>query len=166
MFNFQESLRSAEARLSRPAGRQRRSDAGRSRLPPPVLAIVREAAATHERPSVASLRRRLAEACAAHGVRPPSRATLYTVFDRLEGNVYQMSALPPAIASCLHNLGPGDTVPGRQLVFACLNYGALPALSFAAGLPWIDLHQARQLRGWRPRSRGLLSAILRRRARR
>jgi hypothetical protein len=115
---------------------------------------------------MASLRRRMAEACAEHGLRPPSRATLYAVFDRLEGNVYHVSDLPAAVATCLHNLGPGDTVPGRQLVFACLNHGTLPALSFAAGLPWIDLHQARRLRGWRPRSRGLLSAILRRRARR
>jgi hypothetical protein len=50
-------------------------------------------------------------------------------------------------------------------VFYCLNYGSLAAMSFAAGLPWLDLHQARHLRGWRPRSRGLLDAVLRARGR-
>jgi non-specific serine/threonine protein kinase len=30
-----------------------------------------------------------------------------------------------------------------------------------AGLPWLDLYQARRARGWRTRSRGLLDAVLR-----
>jgi hypothetical protein len=46
-------------------------------------------------------------------------------------------------------------------VFHCLNYGTLPAMCYAAGLPWLDLFQASQLRGWRPRSRSLLQAVMR-----
>lgn len=52
-------------------------------------------------------------------------------------------------------------MPGPQLAFYCLNYGSLAAISYAAGLPWLDLYQAGRLRGWRPRSRGLLDAVLR-----
>ena len=54
------------------------------------------------------------------------------------------------MAAALYNLGPGARVPGRQLAFYCLNYGSLSAMSFAATLPWLDLHQARHVRGWRP----------------
>jgi hypothetical protein len=61
----------------------------------------------------------------------------------------------------LYNLGPTGTVPGHQLAFYCFNYGSLAAVSYAAGLPWLDLHQARRLQGWRPRSRGLLDAVMR-----
>ena len=34
------------------------------------------------------------------------------------------------------------------------------ALSFAAGLPWICLHHAARMRGFRPKSRALLRAVL------
>jgi hypothetical protein len=54
-------------------------------------------------------------------------------------------------------------VPGHQLAFYCFDYGSLAAISFAAGLPWLDLYQARRMRGWRPRSFGLLAAVMRRR---
>jgi hypothetical protein len=54
-------------------------------------------------------------------------------------------------------------VPGHQLAFYCFNYGSLGAISYAAGLPWLDLYQARRMRGWRPRSFGLLLAVMRRR---
>lgn len=165
MFDFQDSVLKAEARLSRPGGRRRRADAGRSRLPDPVQSVLREAAADHDRPAMAELRRRLADVAERSGVRAPSRATLYTAFDRLEGNSYRIGSLPEPVSRCLHNLEPSGRVAGRHLVFACLNYGTLQALSFAAGLPWLDLHQSRRLRGWRPRSRGLLDAILRRRRR-
>lgn len=161
MFDIKESQHLAEARLSRPAGRGRRSDAGRSRLPAPALAELRAATLGMERPSVAALRRRLADACARSGRRPPSRASLYSAFDRIDGHLYQVSELPPAVVECLYNLAPDATLPGHQLVFYCLNYGSPAAMSFAAGLPWLDLHQARRLRGWRERSRGLLLAVLR-----
>jgi hypothetical protein len=112
---------------------------------------------------MAELQRRLADLCAARRVRPPARATLYNAFPRIEGHRYAVPALPAPVADALYNLGPGATVPGHQLAFHCFNYGSLPAVSFAAGLPWLDLYQARRLRGWRPRGRGLIDAVMRRR---
>lgn len=114
---------------------------------------------------MAELHRRLERLCAAEGLRVPSRGSLYAAFDSIEGHAYDIVSLPPAAAQCLYNLPREGRVSGRQLVFYCLNYGSLTALSFAAGLPWLDLHQARRLRGWRTRSRGLLEAVLRVRGR-
>ena len=65
------------------------------------------------------------------------------------------------VAATLYNLAPDAVVPGAQLVFYCFNYGSLAAMSFAAGLPWLDLRRASRLRGWRSRSRGLLDAVMR-----
>ena len=67
---------------------------------------------------------------------------------RIDGHVYGIAALPPDARRALHNLGPDGEVPGHQLVFACVNHGSLAAVSFAAGLPWLDLHHASRLRGW------------------
>lgn len=72
-----------------------------------------------------------------------------------------MSALPTDVRPCLYNLSDDATVPGRQLAFYCFNYGGGRAASFAAGLPWLDLYQAARLPGWRPKSRGLIQAVLR-----
>jgi hypothetical protein len=80
---------------------------------------------------------------------------------RIEGHVYDISALPPHVREALYNLAPDGTVPGHQLAFYCFNHGSLAAASYAAGLPWLDLYQAARLRGWRPRSWGLLRAALR-----
>ncbi len=99
-------------------------------------------------------------------MRTPSRASLYNALPVLNGHLYRVSGLPPATAAALYNFDGSGTVSGRQLVFHCLNYGQLDAVSFAAGLPWLDLYQAQYVRGWRPRSRGLLAAILRVRERR
>lgn len=161
MFDLQESQRRAEAKLGRASRRRRRADAGRSRLPAPVLAIVRQAAHGPRRPSMITLRRRVAELCAASGLKPPARATLYNAFDRLEPRRYRVSTLPPHAVEALYNLAPDTMVPGPQLAFYCFNYGSLAAVSFAAGLRWLDLYQARRLRGWRPRSRGLFDAVMR-----
>jgi hypothetical protein len=114
-----------------------------------------------DRPSVAALQRRLAATCAAAGLRTPSRASLYNAFASIEGHSYAIQSLPSALVEVLYNLAPTGTVPGHQLVFYCFNYGSLAAVSHAAGLPWLDLYQARRLRGWRPRSRGLLDAVMR-----
>jgi hypothetical protein len=114
---------------------------------------------------MAVVQRAIASLCAREGIRPPSRGSQYAAFDSMDGHTYEISTLPSAVVECLYNLPPQGPVPGRQLVFYCLNYGALAAMSFAAGLPWLDLHQARRLRGWRPRSRGLLTAVLRARGR-
>lgn len=94
------------------------------------------------------------------GLRPPSRATLYNALPRIEGRSYRVSHVPPAARDALYNLEPDARVPGRQLAFYCFNYGSLAAAGFAATLPWLDLYQAARLRGWRPRSRGLLEAVL------
>jgi hypothetical protein len=108
-----------------------------------------------------ALRQRVADLCAASGLKPPARATLYNAFDRLEPRRYHVSTLPPRAVAALYNLAPDSVVPGPQLAFYCFNYGSLAAVSFAAGLPWLDLYQARRLRGWRPRSRGLFDAVMR-----
>jgi hypothetical protein len=69
--------------------------------------------------------------------------------------------LPPAVRSALYNFTPDCVVPGHQVAFYCANYGDLRALSFAAGLPWLAIHQALRLPGFRPKSRGPLEAIAR-----
>jgi hypothetical protein len=161
MLDIQESQRRAEAKLGRASRRRRRADAGRSRLPEPVLAVVRRAALGSRRPGMITLRERVAHVCAASGLKPPARATLYNAFDRLEPRRYRASTLPPHALDALYNLAPDAVIPGPQLAFYCFNYGSLAAVSFAAGLPWLDLYQARRLRGWRPRSRGLFDAVMR-----
>jgi len=161
MFEIDKSQHSARARLKRTSRRRRRSDAGRSRLPSIVLTELRTAALAMHRPSMAALQRRIGEVCAAQARRPPSRASLYNAFSRIEGHSYAISALPPHVVSALYNLSPSGSVPGHQLAFYCFNYGSMAAVSFAAGQPWLDLYQASRLRGWRPRSRGLLLAVMR-----
>ncbi len=113
---------------------------------------------------MAAIQRRITDVCVEHGLRPPSRASLYNVLVRIQGHSYEVSALPPHVGEALYNLAPNGTVPGHQLVFYCVNYGSLAAVSYAAGLPWLDLYQAWHLRGWRPRSRRLLQAAMRVRA--
>ena len=125
-----------------------------------MLAEVRAAALGSVRPSMAALQRRVAAVCAEQGIRPPARASLYNALARTEGHVYATSELPGTVVEALYNLAPDGRVPGPQLVFHCLNYGAVPAMCYAAGLPWLDLFQASRLRGWRPRSRSLLQAVL------
>ena len=110
---------------------------------------------------MAALQRRISAACAVLGVRPPSRASLYNAFSRLDGHRYSIALLPDHVAATLYNLTPEGDVPGHQLAFHCFNYGSMPAISYAASLPWLDLYQATRVRGWRPRSRGLLMAVMR-----
>jgi hypothetical protein len=91
-----------------------------------------------------------------HGVRPPSRATVYNSLATIEGHTYRVAALPPEARRAVYNLSADASVPGH-----CFNHGSLAAACFAAGLPWLDLYQASRLPGWRPRSRGLLLAAMR-----
>ena len=91
----------------------------------------------------------------------PSRASLYNTLPRIPGHVYRVALLPPHVKEALYNLGPDGEVPGHQLAFYCFNHGSLAAVSYGAGLPWLDLYQALHLRGWRPRSLGLLQAAVR-----
>lgn len=161
MFDINSSQRLAERRLGRSSQRRRRSDAGRSRLPSAVLAELREAALGHDRPSMSALHQRITRVCERHGLKVPVRASLYNALGRLEGHSYRIADLPEPVEEVLYNLDRSADVPGRQLAHYCFNYGSLAAISFAAGLPWLDLYQARRLRGWRPRSRGLLESVLR-----
>ena len=107
------------------------------------------------------IERAIAAVCARHRRRPPARASLYNALSRIDGHTYEASGLPPHVRGALYNLSPEGPVPGPQLAFYCFNHGSLAAASFAAGLPWLDLYQAARLRGWRPRSRGLLDAVMR-----
>lgn len=163
MFDINRSQRQAKKRLARVSSRRRRSDAGRSRLPKVVLAELRAAALGDDRPSMAALQRLVSERCRSAGLKPPVRASLYNALARLDGHLYSVATLPPPVVDALYNIASDGRVPGHQLAFHCFNYGSLAAISYAAGLPWLDLYQARRMRGWRPRSLGLLLAVMRRR---
>jgi hypothetical protein len=160
MFDLDESQARARLRLGAAGSRRRRSDAGRSRLAPELLAELRSLALTAERPSMTAAHRRIGELARERGLRPPSRAALYAALSSLEGSRHEVARLPPRVRQALYNLAPDAVVPGHQLAFYCFNYGSVAAASFAAGLPWLDLYQAARARGWRPRSRGLLLAAL------
>ena len=108
---------------------------------------------------MATLRRLVSERCRSTGRKPPARASLYNALARLDA----VATLPTPVVEALYNIAPDGRVPGHQLAFYCFNYGSLGAISYAAGLPWLDLYQARRMRGWRPRSFGLLSAVMRQR---
>lgn len=99
--------------------------------------------------------------CEVHKLACPSRAWLYHHMAIVDGHSYQFGDLPAPVRSCLYNLSDKAAVPGHQLVFYCFHYGGLTALCFAAGLPWLDLYQAARAPGWRPRTRGMLLAVLR-----
>jgi hypothetical protein len=161
MFDLNESQRLAEERLARASKRRRRSDAGRPRLHPVILEEMRSLLLGFERPSMSATGSELARRAARHGLRAPSRASLYNAPARTPGHVYETSLLPAQVREVLYNLPEDGQIPGHQLVFYCFNYGPLSAVSYAAGLPWLDLFQASKLRGWRPRSRGLLAAVMR-----
>lgn len=142
-------------------GRRPRSDRGRPRVDAQVLSWLIEATAGHDRPPMAEMLERIAERCRDTGLRPLSRATVYKLLGTLPTPLYRVAELPPAVRSALYNFEPDSDVPGHQLAFYCVNYGDLAALSFAAGLPWLALYQARRLPGYRSKSRGLMEAIAR-----
>ena len=106
------------------------------------------------------IQQQLKEFCSRAGVKTPSRATVYKFMARANIHEYAIPQLSQQVQQALYNLDLQGTIPGHQLVFYCFNYGDLAAVSFAAGLPWIDLYQAEQMRGWRAKSKGLLEAVL------
>jgi hypothetical protein len=161
VFNIGEAQRQARPRLGRSSVRRRRSDAGCSRLDPLVLGELQRAALGEDPPSMADLHRRITAICLPRGIKVPARASLYNAFSRIEGHSYSIALLPAHVVATLYNLAPAGDVPARQLAFHCFNYGTVPAMSYAASLPWLDLYQAMRVRGWRPRSRGLLLAVMR-----
>ncbi len=103
---------------------------------------------------------RLRSFCEARRFRPPARATVYEWMENVAVPDYAIADLPSAVRETLYNLPPDGTIPGAQLAFHCFNFGGLAAMSFAAGLPWLTLHQAARSRGWRRGSRGALAAVL------
>ncbi len=115
----------------------------------------------HDRPSMTAVIRELADRVAPLGIRAPSRATVYNSLTRIPGKVYRTKLLPLPVRESLYNLSLDGRIPGHQLVFYCFNYGSISAMSYAAGLPWLDLCQASRMRGWRTRSLGLLEAVMR-----
>lgn len=163
-FDLQASQERARRRLesaSRAGGRRPRSDRGASRIDARVRAGLIEATAGYDRPPMSEVLRRIAERCRDEGLASPSRATVYKLLGSLPTSTYRLAELPPAVRRALYNLGPESEVPGHQLAFYCFNYGELGAVSFAAGLPWLALYQARRLPGYRAKSRGLLEAVAR-----
>ena len=107
------------------------------------------------------LMRQLADRCRIEGLESPSRATLYKILAMLPTPRFRVADLRPAVRDALYNLVSGSDVPAHQLAFYCFNYGNVAAISFAAGLPWLALYQARRLPGFRAKSRGLLEAVAR-----
>lgn len=114
-----------------------------------------------ERPSIASVREKLAARCQSEGIRPPSRATVYKLLDTLPTQSYRPGDLPAAVRNALYNLDADSVVPAHQVAFYCFNYGDLEAMSFAAGLPWLAIHQALRVPGYRKAGRGLIEAVAR-----
>jgi hypothetical protein len=124
-----------------------------------VLAALVEATAGQDRPSMVELAAGVGERCRLNGLKPPSRATIYKLLTTLPTPTYRLADLPPAVQRALYNLAPDSEVPAHQVAFYCFNYGDLGAVSFAAGLPWLALYQARRLPGYRDKSRGLIDAV-------
>lgn len=159
-FDLQRSLERAKDRFGPKRKRQVRGDRGRPRLAPELHAEIQRELGVQERPAIPELMKRLDAFARVRGLRPPSRATLYQLMSTLPSGSYAIADLPIGVRNTLYNLGETGQVPGHQLAFHCFNYGTLEALSFAAGLPWLALFQAARMRGWRARSRGLLTAVL------
>ena len=161
-FNFQASLERAEKRLKstpRLSGRRQRSDRGASRIDPRIRGFLAEACGGYDRPAMAAVLAEVTTRCERAGLRPPSRAAAYKLLATLPTPMCRVAELPEAVRHALYNLSSDSRVPAHQVAFYCFNYGDLAAVSFAAGLPWLALYQARRMPGYRARSRGLLEAV-------
>jgi hypothetical protein len=112
-----------------------------------------------ERPSVTRVHAALESFCARRQLSAPSRATIYNAMNRADSPSYAYDSLPVEMRRALHNVSSGP-VPGHQIVFAAFNQGEPRALSFAAGMPWICLHHAARVPGFRPKSLALLCAVM------
>ena len=139
---------------------QRFADKRSVRVDPQVLALLRSALAEQEKPSMMRVWRDVGRHCKRLGLRAPSRATIYNLLPLIDGHAYALTDLPKAMRDALYNLPEATSVPGRQVAFYGINYGSFHAVQFVAGMPWLDLYQAGRMAGYRPKSRGLLDAIL------
>jgi hypothetical protein len=165
-FDLEQSLKEAQLRLPTELAntvRKPRSDAGKSRLPDSVAAALLDILRRQERPPMHEVLDDLAAFCRQRHQRMPSRATIYRFMAHCPPRQVRIAELPDSVRKALYNLDPDGMVPGHQLAFYAFSYGDVRALSFAAGLPWLDLYQADRMRGWRPRSHGLLRAVMLRR---
>lgn len=154
-------MKRAEKRLGQATPGKPRRDRGQSRLPAELAAELNRLLQGQERPPVRSLLRQLEAFCTPRGLAVPARATIYAAMAQAPTPGHEIAELSPAVRETLYNLAAEGPVPGHQLAFHCLNYGSTEAICFAAGLPWLALYQAARVPGWRPRSRGLLEAVLR-----
>jgi hypothetical protein len=160
VFDIDLSVARAERRLGSDS-RKRRSDRGELRLDPRVTECVAASLGGFDRPPMTRLLEEVAERCRRQGLAAPARATVYKLLRIIDGPHRRVGDLPGPVQAALYNLEADSVVPERQVAFYCFNYGDLSAMSFAAGLPWLALHQARHMPGHRPRSLGLLRAVLR-----
>jgi len=164
VFNFSTSAEKARRRLGgsrRRSLRRPRSDRGRSRLPSPVLEVLREMLLGQERPRMRELLADLHKHCRERALAPPSRATVYKLMGELPCPKLRVGDLPAPVQHALYNFEPESEVPAHQVAFHCFNHGSLPAISFAASLPWLAIYQALRMHGYRARSRGLVLAVAR-----
>ncbi len=106
------------------------------------------------------VQRVLREWCTRHRIAMPSRATLYNAVERCQSPRYTFASLPEAVRASLYNVDPSAELDGAQVIFYAFNYGDLRATSWAAGTSWLALHHAARMRGWRPKSLGLLRAVM------
>jgi len=163
-FNFRTSAEQARRRLGgsrRRSLRRPRSDRGRSRLPAPVLEVLRKLLWSQERPRMRDLLADMHKHCRELALAPPSRATVYKLMGTLPCPRLRVGDLPAPVQQALYNFEPKSEVPTHQVAFGCFNHGSLPAISFAASLPWLAIHQALRMRGYRAGSRGLVLAVAR-----
>jgi len=162
-FDLKASMAKAEQRLASHGRteRKRRSDLGSCRLPGVLERLLTNYAEQQERPAMKVVLDALADTAKQGGLRMPSRTTVYRFFDTVTPPELKADSLPRAVREALYNLDGSARIPAPQVVFYCFNYGTPRAMSFAAGLPWLALYQAKRIRGWRSRSRALLEAILR-----
>ncbi|MBI4699868.1 MAG: hypothetical protein HY744_01655 [Deltaproteobacteria bacterium] len=161
-FDLHASLVEAERRLARVRDRpRRRSDAGVSRIDPLAQQKLRDLLSGFERRPTRQILADLQGFCRSAGCRMPARATVYQLIKNVGTPQHRAGDLPPAVRDALYNVEDDTMVPEAQIAFYCFNYGDLAAMSFAAGLPWLALHQASRMRGWRHKSRGPLDAVLR-----
>lgn len=166
-FDLTRSLAAAAKRFAKaddsPRPRRSRGDRGQSRMPSRLVEFLNRELAGDERPRFVDLEAAIQRFSEHEGLARPSRATVYNYMRSAPLPAYEVDGLPPSVQQALYNLRGGTRVPLHQVVFASFNYGGIEAISFAAGLPWLALYQADRMRGWRPKSRALLRAVMRRR---
>lgn len=165
-FDLAASLERAEQRFATAEGtpaRRQRSNTGKTRLPAPLVGVLHEMARRQERPPMKDVLEAVRAVCRREGLPVPSRATVYRFLEYCPPRQVRVADLPTSVRGALYNLDPGRMVPGHQLAYYVFNYGDAQAMSYAAGLPWLDLYQASRMRGWRTRSLGVLRAVLLRR---